>query len=71
MENFTHKKFTLNESDTIKRIMSHKLGGLLTEQQKNEDRYEGAGYKKVKKLKLPDGAYIGNPDIPAVYVASI
>ena len=49
MENFTHKKFTLNESNTIKRIMSHKLGGLLTEQ--DNDFLE----KSYVKPKIEDG----------------
>lgn len=63
MENFTHKKFTLNESNTIKRIMNHKLGGLLNEQDNDflEKSYVKPkiedGYKVVDKINLPDGTY--------------
>ena len=62
MDNFTHKRFTLNESNKIKRIMNHKLGGILNEQ---DDFLEKSyvnpkiedGYKVVDKINLPDMTY--------------
>ena len=38
---------------------------MLSEQVKptDEERYTKAGYKEVTKINLPDGTYIGNPDV--------
>lgn len=51
MEHFNKKRFTLTESDKIKRIMNHELGKSLNEQE---------GYNKVDKIDLPNGTYVGD-----------